>query len=359
MQSKTGGKSAGRVQSVALKLIVDREREIEAFIPENYYEIDAKFPEFEAKLDTFNHKKIEIKTEEEAINIIEKLSKEFNIESIDKQDPPDRSRIRTRRRFSVRRIRRNRALPPGGRRSCSAPSWRKSCLTCRAQVASHRPRSAPFSWTIACRHLRTWSWYILRRTAILRRRYFLRSTFSSSIRSRRNRLCLFLPQLVDNPRDGPCGSRPEACPDRTTDNPQNTGAKGFPREKRGTCFRFVLNLRTVSFRCFGTKARLFEKSSRFSEIFTLFWKPWQPGIYQRHTALLTGCWQVIDNRCYHPAFKEKCGHPSRVRRRTAMPCRNADAASCGCWVGGDAGETAGREPESRRTLSIICIIFPI
>lgn len=86
MQSKTGGKSAGRVQSVALKLIVDREREIEAFIPENYYEIDAKFPEFEAKLDTFNHKKIEIKTEEEAINIIEKLSKEFNIESIDKQE---------------------------------------------------------------------------------------------------------------------------------------------------------------------------------------------------------------------------------------------------------------------------------
>ena len=34
MQSKTGGKSAGRVQSVALKIIVDREREIEAFNPE-------------------------------------------------------------------------------------------------------------------------------------------------------------------------------------------------------------------------------------------------------------------------------------------------------------------------------------
>ena len=49
MQSKTGGKSAGRVQSVALKLIVDREREIEAFIPVDYYEIDAIFNDFEAK----------------------------------------------------------------------------------------------------------------------------------------------------------------------------------------------------------------------------------------------------------------------------------------------------------------------
>ena len=86
MQSKTGGKSAGRVQSVALKLIVDREREIEAFVPEDYYEIDAIFDEFEAKLDTYNHKKIEIKTEEEAKEIISKLSKEFNIESVDKQE---------------------------------------------------------------------------------------------------------------------------------------------------------------------------------------------------------------------------------------------------------------------------------
>lgn len=85
MQSKTGGKSAGRVQSVALKLIVDREREIEAFIPEDYYEIDAFFSEFIAKLDTYNHKKIDIKTEAEAKEIILKLSKDFKIESIDKQ----------------------------------------------------------------------------------------------------------------------------------------------------------------------------------------------------------------------------------------------------------------------------------
>ena len=37
MQAKTGGKSAGRVQSVALKLIVDREREIQNFIKEEYW----------------------------------------------------------------------------------------------------------------------------------------------------------------------------------------------------------------------------------------------------------------------------------------------------------------------------------
>ena len=86
MQSKTGGKSAGRVQSVALKLIVDREREIEAFIPEDYYEIDANFSEFSAKLDTYNHKKIEIKTEFEAKEIISKLSKAFKIESVEKQE---------------------------------------------------------------------------------------------------------------------------------------------------------------------------------------------------------------------------------------------------------------------------------
>ena len=86
MQSKTGGKSAGRVQSVALKLIVDREREIQAFIPEEYYEIDAHFNDFDAKLDTYNHNKIEIKTENEAKDILSKLSKVFKIESVDKKE---------------------------------------------------------------------------------------------------------------------------------------------------------------------------------------------------------------------------------------------------------------------------------
>src|SRR5205823_9935030 len=49
------GLSAGRVQSVALKLIADREREIEAFVPEEYWQLFARLagsqpPEFDAKL---------------------------------------------------------------------------------------------------------------------------------------------------------------------------------------------------------------------------------------------------------------------------------------------------------------------
>jgi len=86
MQSKTGGKSAGRVQSVALKLIVDREREIEAFVPENYYEIEATFKDFKAKLNKYKEDKIEIKEEEKAKEIISKLSSTFKIEDITKEE---------------------------------------------------------------------------------------------------------------------------------------------------------------------------------------------------------------------------------------------------------------------------------
>ncbi len=83
MQSKTGGKSAGRVQSVALKLIVDKEREIEAFKIEDYYEIDAYFKDFEAKLFNYNHKDIKIKTELEAKEILSHLGNSFNIDNVE------------------------------------------------------------------------------------------------------------------------------------------------------------------------------------------------------------------------------------------------------------------------------------
>lgn len=49
MQSKTEGKSAGRVQSVALKLIVDREREIEDFKSEEYFTIEGIFSDLKQR----------------------------------------------------------------------------------------------------------------------------------------------------------------------------------------------------------------------------------------------------------------------------------------------------------------------
>ena len=85
MQSKTGGKSAGRVQSVALKLIVDREREIEAFETVEYWTIKALFNDFEATLEKYNEKKLEINNELEADEILKKLTKAFKIEDVSKK----------------------------------------------------------------------------------------------------------------------------------------------------------------------------------------------------------------------------------------------------------------------------------
>lgn len=79
MQSKTGGTSAGRVQSVALKLIVDREREIRAFNPEEYWTITAIFKDFEAELFEYKNKKIEIKNEAEANSILNQLTDKYTL----------------------------------------------------------------------------------------------------------------------------------------------------------------------------------------------------------------------------------------------------------------------------------------
>ena len=64
--------SAGRVQSVAVRIIFDRENEIRAFVPEEYWTIDAKFlaasskKPFAAKFYGKDGKKLELKSEEEA-----------------------------------------------------------------------------------------------------------------------------------------------------------------------------------------------------------------------------------------------------------------------------------------------------
>jgi len=93
IQSKTDGSSAGRVQSVALKLIVDREREIEAFNPSEYWTITANFKDFEAEMFQYNHKDLEIKDEIEANEILNKLSNAFKIESVDKKTKSKKSKF--------------------------------------------------------------------------------------------------------------------------------------------------------------------------------------------------------------------------------------------------------------------------
>lgn len=83
------GLSAGRVQSAALKLICDREEEINAFDPKEYWTVDCilkkerkKFP---IKLVKYKNKRIEISTEEEANKIIKVLEEnEYKIDKVKK-----------------------------------------------------------------------------------------------------------------------------------------------------------------------------------------------------------------------------------------------------------------------------------
>jgi DNA topoisomerase I len=76
--------SAGRVQSVALRLVVEREREIEAFVPEEYWSLDAELssqdaagkkprPTFTASLSRIRGEKVELNTEEEVRLILDDL----------------------------------------------------------------------------------------------------------------------------------------------------------------------------------------------------------------------------------------------------------------------------------------------
>ncbi|WP_345980108.1 type I DNA topoisomerase [Sulfurimonas sp. HSL3-2] len=82
------GLSAGRVQSSTLKIIVDREREIKAFVPQEYWSIDTIFkPEIEANLTSFYGDKIEklsIKNADEAKKIVAEIQKDsFIVSSIE------------------------------------------------------------------------------------------------------------------------------------------------------------------------------------------------------------------------------------------------------------------------------------
>ncbi len=82
------GLSGGRVQSSTLKIVVDREREIKAFVSEEYWSIDTVFaPNIDANLITYEGTKIEklsIKTADEAHAIVQRLQGEaFNVGTIE------------------------------------------------------------------------------------------------------------------------------------------------------------------------------------------------------------------------------------------------------------------------------------
>jgi DNA topoisomerase-1 len=82
------GISAGRVQTVALRLIVEREQEIQAFKPEEYWSIAAKLeghqpPPFEAKLAKIKGKAATVSNQSEADHILQNLkTAAFNVESV-------------------------------------------------------------------------------------------------------------------------------------------------------------------------------------------------------------------------------------------------------------------------------------
>ncbi|GLF90522.1 DNA topoisomerase 1 [Bacillus safensis] len=85
------GLSAGRVQSVALRLIIDRENEINEFKPEEYWTIDGTFlkgkESFEASFFGLNGKKHPLKTKEDVNEILSKLKgSKFSVEKVTKKE---------------------------------------------------------------------------------------------------------------------------------------------------------------------------------------------------------------------------------------------------------------------------------
>jgi DNA topoisomerase I len=85
------GLSAGRVQTVAVRLIVEREKEIEAFQPEEYWKIKGIFSasgeDFEAQFYGTGGKKKELSNEEEVKEILSTIKgKQFKIDSVQKKE---------------------------------------------------------------------------------------------------------------------------------------------------------------------------------------------------------------------------------------------------------------------------------
>lgn len=85
------GLSAGRVQSVAVKMIIDREKEIENFKPQEYWSVEGQFQKgtetFEGNFYGINGKKHELGTKEDVNNILKKLKGEdFEVQKVSKRE---------------------------------------------------------------------------------------------------------------------------------------------------------------------------------------------------------------------------------------------------------------------------------
>ena len=85
------GLSAGRVQSVAVRLIIDREQEIKAFVPEEYWTIDADFlkreNQFTASFYGVNAEKIDLSSEEDVKQVLSQIKgNKFTISSVTKKE---------------------------------------------------------------------------------------------------------------------------------------------------------------------------------------------------------------------------------------------------------------------------------
>ncbi len=88
LKHKIGSPSAGRVQSATLKLIVDNDDEIKAFVPEEYWTIEAEIlvdgKKIKVALDKVDGKNVEIHNKEEAEAVLARIGKEMQVVSISK-----------------------------------------------------------------------------------------------------------------------------------------------------------------------------------------------------------------------------------------------------------------------------------
>ncbi|MEC1157003.1 type I DNA topoisomerase [Cytobacillus horneckiae] len=85
------GLSAGRVQSVAVRLIIEREKEINDFVPEEYWSIDGEFLKgksaFEASFFGLENEKVELKTEEDVQKILKQMKgNKFQVKTVTKKE---------------------------------------------------------------------------------------------------------------------------------------------------------------------------------------------------------------------------------------------------------------------------------